>query len=436
MTESTALSRRELIAGALALGALGVGQTGRAQGLLNIPTSSRELWRWVRTQPVLDSQVAYLDAASAGPTLRAAMAAEYRARDAQSFSIAAFTSDQWLSETNRIAARVAAFVGCEADEVQITSGAGEAVGLVAAGLDLAPGDEIITTTREHPAAISPWLVLARRRGVSIKQIELPTPLSGPEQLLGLFAGAIGERTKAFMFSHINYTDGVVMPVRELCDFARQKGVISIIDGAQSLGMIDFAMRDLNCDFYATCFHKWLGGSHGTGMLFVRRDKLDVLWPAAPRGMDASPPMFTPTEDFGHAGAPAALHKLGNLVPHVWPALRGVEAAMELQQQIGRARIEARVRELAVYARLRLQQLQGVELLTPARPGLWAGILAFRSGAKQAAEVVASLARNQRVFVRQLVWPGSDNGAVRLSLHVFNTHDEIDRLIQGLQAVLR
>jgi selenocysteine lyase/cysteine desulfurase len=434
MTDSSSsLTRRGLLASSIA--ALAAGAAGKASAQpLSMPSTTRELWQWARAQPVLDLQLAYLDAASAGPTLRAAMAAEYRARDAQSFSLASFSADQWTTETNRLATRVASFVGCEPDELHFTSGAGAALGLVAAGVDLAAGDEIITTTREHPAALSPWLMLARRRGVTVKQIDLPAPMTGPEQMLGLFAGAIGERTRAFLFSHVNYADGVVAPVRELCDFARQKGVLSIVDGAQALGMIDFAVRDLNCDFYAACFHKWLGGSHGSGMLFVRREQLDRLWPVAPRGVDASPPIITPTVSAGQMGVPAALHKLGNIVPHAWPALRGVEAAMELQQQIGRARIEARVRELAIYARLRLQQLPGVELLTPARPGLWGGILTFRTPRGSGAEIATALARDHRVYVRDLVWSGSASGALRVSMHTFNTHDEVEKLIQGLTRV--
>ncbi|MGH8178669.1 MAG: aminotransferase class V-fold PLP-dependent enzyme [Steroidobacter sp.] len=437
MTEtSPTFTRRDLLSSSLGAVAVGAAGAALAQPSISLPTSSRELWQWVRTQPVLDLLVAYLDVASVGPTLRAAMAAEYRARDAQSFSVANFSDGHWVNETNRLASRVATFAGCEPDELQFTYGAGAALGLVAAGLDFAAGDEIITTNREHPAALSPWLVLARRRGVTVKQIELPAPMSGPEQALGLFAGAITERTRAFAFSHINYADGVVMPVRELCDFARQKGILSIVDGAQAIGMIDFALRDLNCDFYATCFHKWLGGSHGSGMLYVRRDMLDRLWPVAPRGVDASPPIVTPTGSAGHTGAPAAIHKLGNIVPHAWPALRGVEAAMELQQQIGRARIEARVRELAIYMRLRLQQLPNIELLTPARPGLWAGILTFRAPGKSASEAAISLIRGHRVHVRDIAWPGSGGGALRASLHMFNTHDEVEKLMQGLAQVMR
>ena len=134
-------------------------------------------------------------------------------------------------------------------------------------------------------------------------------------------------------------------------------------------MLDFAVRDLGCDFYATCFHKWLGGSQGTGMLYVRREMLDRLWPVEPRGIDASPPVFTPTDRRAMPACRRPCTSSATSCRYAWPAAArrrsgaGIPAAGRPQQ-----RIEARIRELAIYARLRLQQLPGIELLTPARPG--------------------------------------------------------------------
>lgn len=441
MNDSTArLTRRDLLATTLvtSLGAaaLGSAATAGAQPLGSMPSTTKELWQWFRTQPVLDLQRIYLDVAGAGPTLRAAMAMEYRVRDSQSLNIAAFADGQWSAESTRMATAFGGFIGCDAEEILFTRGTGEAIATVANGLDLNAGDEILTTTREHPATLSPWLLLARRRGIAIKQIDLPAPMNGPEQALGLFAGAVTERTKVLLFSHVQYADGTLMPVKELCQFARQRNLISVVDGAQALGMLDFQLRDLGCDFYGTSFHKWLGGSHGTGMLYVRRDMLDRVWPLQPRGIDASPPVITPTQSNGFMGVPAALHKLGNIVPLAWPSLRGAEVALDFQQQVLRSRIEARIRELTIYARLRLQQLPGVAVLTPGRPGLWAGILSFHVPGKLASDITLGLVRGHRVFVRDLQWPGKTEGAVRISLHAFNTHDEVDKLFSGLQQVLR
>lgn len=432
----SSLNRRELLTAAAGLASIGAAGASFAQNG-TIPSSSRELWQWVRTQPLLEPQIAYLDVASAGPTLRAAMVNEYRAREAQSLGLTTTRAPgYWSTETNRLATRAAGFLGCDPDELLFTHGAGEGLSCVAGGLDLNAGDEVLTTTREHPAALTPWLVLARRRGIVVKQIDLPAPLTGPEQALGLFAGAVTDKTKVFAFSHVQYADGTLMPVADLCQFARQRNIITVVDGAQALGMLDFQVRDLGCDFYSTCFHKWLGGIHGTGALYVRREMLDRVWPVEPRGLDASPPIFVPTQSPGHEDVPATLHKLGNVVPRLWPALRGVESALDFHQQVGRSRIEARIRELAIYARLRLQQLQDVEILTPARPGLWGGILALRSTKHSGLELATALAKGHRVYARALEWPESDRGALRISLHIFNTHDEVERLLQGLERALR
>jgi selenocysteine lyase/cysteine desulfurase len=219
-------------------------------------------------------------------------------------------------------------------------------------------------------------------------------------------------------------------VRDLCQFARQRNIITVVDGAQALGMLDFNVRDLDCDFYAGCFHKWIAGSHGTGMLYVRREMLERLWPTEPRTFEASPDIVFPAAAPGQSNVPSALRRLGNQVPYLWPALKGSEAALELHERVGRTRIEARIRELAIYARLRAQQIEGVELLTPARPGLWAGILTFRIPGRSANETAARLAK-ARIFVRAVDLPEQPEGALRLSLHIFNSHDDIEKVMQGL-----
>lgn len=424
-------TRRDLLAAAAGIASATALGSAAAQPVPELPTSSRELWQWLGTQPVLEPRIAYLDAATSGPTVRAAMAAEYRAREIQSFNVAwVGETERWIEESRRLAGRYATFVGCDPDEITFTRGAGEALSMVAGGLDLSAGDEIITTAQEHPAALSPWLFLARRHGVVVKQITLPRPLEGPEQALGLFAGAVTERTKVLLFSHVQYSDGAVLPVRDLCQFARQRNIVSVIDGAQALGMLDFNLRDLDCDFYAACFHKWVAGCHGTGMLYVRREMLERLWPTEPRNIEASPPVAFPAPAPGQADVPSALRRLGSQVPYLWPALKGSEAALDLHQRIGRTRIEARIRELAIYARLRAQQIEGVELLTPARPGLWAGILTFGIPGSAARETAARLAKS-RIFVRPMERPDRPEGALRVSLNIFNSHDDVEKLMQGL-----
>jgi selenocysteine lyase/cysteine desulfurase len=196
-------------------------------------------------------------------------------------------------------------------------------------------------------------------------------------------------------------------------------------------MLELNLRELGCDFYAASFNKWMNGPEGTGALIVRREALDRVWPVTPRGIDLAP--MTPTDALGFADVPNALHKLGNNVPSMWPALRGLEAAFELHQQIGRPKLEARIRELAIYARLRLQKISHLEVLTPVRPGLWAGILTLHLRDHAASEIATTLA-NARIYVGVLRWPGIEEGAIRVSLHFTNSHDDVDKLAQALERI--
>lgn len=436
-SQSSGINRRDFLAGTATAAALAAAGPAPAQSTSEIPAVTRELWQWVRVQPVADSRLVWLDAASTAPTLRVAMAEEYRAREIQSGNLPATVgSDYWVTESQRLAARLAAFAGCSEDEIVFTRGAGEALAMIAIGLDLSNGDEVVTTSQEHPAALSPWLFLARRRGVVVKQVELPSVLTSPDQIVAALTAAFTERTRVLAFSHIQYGDGTVMPVRELCQAARQRNIISVVDGAQAFGMLEYGVRNLGCDYYATAFHKWLAGCHGTGMLFVRRESLDQLWPSEPRGIDASPAIYTPTDSAGQAATPAALHKLGNVVPSLWPALRGVEAALNFQEQVHRGRIEARVRELAIYARMRLEKIPAVDLRTSPGPGLWAGILTFRVPGRRATDIANTLALANGIHLRALKWPRTDEGALRVSLNIFNSSDDIEKLGQSLQQLVK
>jgi selenocysteine lyase/cysteine desulfurase len=395
----------------------------------DLPATSKELWLWARSQQILEPG-AFLDTASLGPILRAALATEFRARELVSFKVSDL-SDSVLSgaAVTSLANRVAQFVGCSADELTFTTGTGAALETVAVGLSLNPGDEIISTQHEHAAAIGPWLMQARRRGIVVKQVSLPSPAPTPEKLIEALTTAVTDKTRVLAFAHVQCTDGTLLPVSTLCAWARERNILTVVDGAQALGMVDVSLRDLGCDFYAASFHKWLNGSHGTGLLYVRRENLERLSPVEIR-FGTNP--FAATEDvFNRSDWPATLRKLSSTLPHIWPALQGTLSAIEFQDLIGRKRIEARVRELASFARLQLQNIPEVELLTPNHPNLWAGIVALRSRRRPAVELARALA-GSGVRVRAITNPTLGFEAVRASLHIYNGFDEIERLVAGVK----
>ena len=162
--------------------------------------------------------------------------------------------------------KLSAQFGCNKDELALMHNATEAISTVAAGLDLAAGDEVIMTDQEHPSGKGGWMVREARHGVVLKTVAMPLPPKSAEQLADLMISAIGPRTKVLSFSGILTTTGLIMPVKEICAAARAKGVITFVDGAHMHGQIPVNMHDLGCDFMAGSPHKWLFAPAGCGLL--------------------------------------------------------------------------------------------------------------------------------------------------------------------------
>lgn len=434
--DSSSVSRRQLLTGGVAsLSAawLPSGQTAMPSGddtSLGAPTAMADpltdQWSWVKAQQVLNSRLAYFDTATFGPTTRAALAAEYRAQEALHTDTQEFYATRYATAAvHMFCNRIASWLNCAADELTFTRGAQAGLEQIATLLELqpalAPGDELVVCNQLPQATQSAWSRWARQRGIGVKTVMLPSPLDNSGMAIEAFKAAITERTRVMIFSHVQHSDGAVLPVRELCQLARERGALSIVEGALALGALTVSLRDVDCDVYSTSFNHWLNAPPYTGVLYVRREaqaslafpdnNVSELW-------DIEPQQW-----------PALLGKLPHDFVRYAPQFQAVPAALALQEGLGRARIEARLRELTLYLRLKLQNTSDLQFLTPTQPGAWASMLSLRCARRSGLELSRWLRRNDYVAARGYTQDGSD--ALRISLHIFNSYDELDRLAQGL-----
>jgi selenocysteine lyase/cysteine desulfurase len=171
-------------------------------------------------------------------------------------------------------------------------------------MDLRPGDEVLTTTQDYPRMLTTWDQRQRREGIVIKQITFPVPAASMRDLVDRFERALTPRTKVIHCCHITNLTGQIFPIREIVQMARARGVEVIVDGAHAYAQFPFKLPDLDCDYYGTSLHKWLLAPHGTGFLYVRKSKIEKLWPmmAAPEAMNRNIRKF---EEIGtHPGSAA------------------------------------------------------------------------------------------------------------------------------------
>src|SRR5436309_10153091 len=173
--------------------------------------------------------------------------------------------------------RMAAEFGCDASEIAITRNASESLQIAQDGLDLKPGDEVLTTHQDYPRMLTTWDQRQRRDKIKVTRIQFPVPTT-QDDLYNRLEAAVTPQTKVLHICHVTNITGQLFPVQRLCRMARQRGITSIVDAAHSVAHFPFKLSELECDFAGTSLHKWLLAPHGTGLLYVRRDKIASTWP--------------------------------------------------------------------------------------------------------------------------------------------------------------
>jgi isopenicillin-N epimerase len=221
--------------------------------------------------------------------------------------------------------------GCDPEELAITRNASEALQAAQLGIDLKPGDEVVTTNQDYPRMLDTWEQRVRRDGISLKKISFPVPPTTQKDLADRLLAALSARTKVLHFCHITNLTGQIFPVQNLARMARARGIITIVDGAHAAAHFPFKLRDLEMDYYGTSLHKWLLAPTGTGFLYVRRDRIAKTWPmqAAPERSDNDIRKF---EEIGTS--PAATKA-------------AINEALAFHQAIGTDRVAARLRYLTL-----------------------------------------------------------------------------------------
>ncbi|MBC7932060.1 MAG: aminotransferase class V-fold PLP-dependent enzyme, partial [Rubrivivax sp.] len=232
------------------------------------------------------------------------------------------------SETIRTG--LAELFGCDREEVAITRNTSDSLEALLFGFDMRRGDEVLTTTQDYPRMLTTLRQRVLRDGIVLKTVKIPIPPKTLGEITTAFEGGITPRTRLVLVSHMINLTGQITPVREICEMARRRGVETIVDGAHSFAQIQFKRDDLACDYFGTSLHKWLHAPKGTGMLYIRRDKIKNVWPllAAERSQDAD------IRKFEETGTRSAAQRLA------------IGEALLFHEGVGPARKEARLRLLA------------------------------------------------------------------------------------------
>ena len=374
-------------------------------------------WRLVQKQFRLEPGLLYFNNASLGPS--PALVAD--ATESFRRTLDAFPSrwmwGGWKDEFEEVRSKGADLLGASPEEIALIHNTTEGMNLVAFSLELDPGDEVIVADHEHYSGTIPWEYWQVPQGVKVVRPTLPLLPSDPEEIVEVYRRAITPRTRAISMSHVVNTNGMILPVKEVSEMARARGVLVVVDGAQAPGHIDVDLHDLGCDFYAASAHKWLFSPKGVGVFYARQESQDLLRPLI----------------VAHGWEDESIRRLENYNTRNLPEVLGLGVAFDFQQLMGPQRRSGRILTLKHYLRDSLDDDPGLTIKTPADDTLSAGIQTVEIVDRDVREVATMLAEQHRIDCR----PMSSHGlnGLRISLSVFNSEDQIDVLTAALRGAV-
>lgn len=314
--------------------------------------------------------------------------------------------------------RLANLAGTDPEEIAINRNATEALNTIIFGLPLEKGDEVIGTLQDYPNMIQAWKQRQLREGIVYKQLSFDFPIENDELIVNAYEDAITPRTRVLHVTHVINWVGQIMPVRKICDMARRKGVEVIVDGAHSFGLLDFKIPDLNCDYFGTSLHKFLSAPVGSGMMWIKKDKISNIWPLLCNGDPKGP----------------NIRKFETLGTRSFAIEQAIGEAINFQEAVGARRKQERIHYLKKYWAEKAAKIPGVTINTSLNPAYSCAIAGVSVEGLRPGEVDRQLIQNHKIHTVGIEW--ENISCVRVTPHIYTKIEDLDRLVHALEVIAK
>jgi selenocysteine lyase/cysteine desulfurase len=331
----------------------------------------------------------------------------------------AYTMWQILEpQSETIRTGLAELFGCDREEIAITRNASESLETLLLGLDLKSGDEVLTTTQDYGRMLTTIRQREQREGIKLSLIKIPIPPNDVREITAAFERAITPRTRLIQMAHMVNITGQITPVKAVCEMARARGIETIIDGAHSFAQFEFKQKDLNCDYFGTSLHKWLYAPKGTGMLYVKREKIAKIWPL----FAADEKQKSDIRKFEEVGTHSAAPRLA------------IGEAMLFHHGIGAKRKEERLRYLSRYWMDKLKDIPKVRFNTSFDPNQMCAIANVQIEGLDQGKIGSFLFSKHRIFTTPIVH--EEFTGLRITPNLYTTLPELDRFCEVMASIAR
>ena len=414
---SSGMSRRDFLGGAEAVALAGLLSRAYAHVSPEESAGDEEFWAQIRGAYIRDPKILNLNNGGVAPAPTPVLDAEIEAIRYSNQLPAYRMWNDLEPKIEDVRKKLAQMWSADPECIAITRNASESLQIAQFGLDLKAGDEVLLTSQDYPRMITTWQQRERREGIVLRQLDFAVPVENPADLVRLYEQAITPRTRVIHVSQVVFMTGQIFPVKEICALARERGITSIVDGAHAFAHVPFQFPEIDCDFYGASLHKWLSAPIGTGVLYVRKDRIEKHWAlmAAPESMDKNIRKF---EEIGTH--PAAMHN-------------ATLQALEFHERIGAERKFARFRYLKNRWAERLSQIPGAKMTVGLAPNQSGAFGTIHFDTMEPGKLGDVLLSKHNIFVTPITGPAVSG--IRVSANLYTSTDEIDRFCSAVEAIV-
>jgi len=375
-----------------------------------------DFWSWIRESYTVSSTIINFNNGAVSPQPKVVQDAHIRnyqlCNEAPSYYM-------WkILDQGRepLRAQLAELAGCSAEEIAINRNSTEGLNTIIFGLNLKAGDEVVLCKYDYPNMMKAWKQREKRDGIKLVWVDLTLPLENADEIVSMYSNAITSKTKIVHITHVLNWTGQIMPARALVDMAHAKGCEVIVDGAHSFAHLDYKIPDLDCDYFATSLHKWLCAPFGSGMMYIKKEKIKKIWA-----------LLSNTEPDGED-----IRKFESLGTRSFASEMAIGNAIEFHKLIGIKRKEARLRFLKNYWVDKVKHLPNIKFNTSLLPAFSAALFSFSVKDWKATELEAKLFEKKKIHTTASEYEKL-NG-VRVTPQVYTSLYELDRLVEGIEEI--
>jgi selenocysteine lyase/cysteine desulfurase len=378
---------------------------------------NEDFWSWIRESYTVSPNLLNLNNGGVAPQPKVVQDAHIRyyqySNEAPSYYMWQIL-DQGREPLRK---KLADICGCDAEEVAINRNATEGLNTVIFGLDLKPGDEVVLTKQDYPNMMNAWKQREKRDGVKLVWLDLPLPMSNDDDIVKLYTSAFTSRTKIVHVTHLINWTGQILPIKRIADEAHKRNIEVIGDGAHTLAHFDFRVPDLGCDYFASSLHKWMSAPFGSGLLYIRKDKIRKVWALLSNNEPDGPD----------------IRKFESLGTRSFASEMAIGAAADFHQVMGNKRKEDRLRFLKDYWVEQVRDLPGISFYQPDHTSQSCAIANIAVKGKKPEEVSAELFNKHRIHTVAINWENIHG--VRVTPNVYTNKKDLDRLVTAIRSLV-